>query len=680
MTRFVRVIIGCAGLIACQSEGRYVEAESALSRGIAFTEQPRTGGPGTDHSRVDEASNMSTVVPAPGNVDLDSRIDIDVNTSMLRLGELNILDEQRLIDLSKRQMALQGLLDAIAVLLERRVAVVEAYEAWKEAIGNRSEEPAAFQRFRALLTEMNDAAEDVETATDGVWPEVGTDEALQDQVDHAFSSIGSNTDARDLTQAALDELAAETGAILSAVGFEIRMEAFLQSAGKEAIPVHLPGYDNLPAGKLERRDRLGLALEGAELVRFEELTRQSIELATAGERVRIGEQSLNEAFRALTETVLGDVLVLAADGMRLSKELELDELRLRIRATEAAARTLSESTTRRLEGAARSKVEEIKTLAENAARGVQSELEGANDLSLLLSEIAELKSYVDNPSPTMLPRLQEILSKLPAQARSLLESGVDAAKGRTVGLAADVERLIEQAPAGIRTIIRDEWDRSDLKADVDKWGALVNDVLAYVERLEELEQLGQFTPIPADLRVPGVIDVPLDGAPDTYVDLERTPRLEGDRLSLRTTLLDGGQIVGEPYEASFEIQRYGWHAQLDPAVVLVRPDQLENADENFRFAPVLGWLHSYTPRPDGDGRLDDFWRATDMSFGPHAAFLSFDSEKEIEIGLGATLGLWDGTLQFGVGWNLNADSSDDGGAYYYVGSSLIALLQSFQRE
>jgi hypothetical protein len=46
------------------------------------------------------------------------------------------------------------------------------------------------------------------------------------------------------------------------------------------------------------------------------------------------------------------------------------------------------------------------------------------------------------------------------------------------------------------------------------------------------------------------------------------------------------------------------------------------------------------------------------------------------IGLGTTLSLWDDRLQFGAGYNLMAESNEDGQFYFFVGSDLIGLLQT----
>ena len=61
-----------------------------------------------------------------------------------------------------------------------------------------------------------------------------------------------------------------------------------------------------------------------------------------------------------------------------------------------------------------------------------------------------------------------------------------------------------------------------------------------------------------------------------------------------------------------------------------------------------------------------------MPFGFAGRFL----QCPVQIGLGLTGSLWKGRLQVGYGWNLMADSSDDGRMYHFVGTDLIGLLQS----
>ena len=95
------------------------------------------------------------------------------------------------------------------------------------------------------------------------------------------------------------------------------------------------------------------------------------------------------------------------------------------------------------------------------------------------------------------------------------------------------------------------------------------------------------------------------------------------------------------------------------------------------FSPSISWLHAWTPRPEDTGTWADLMNTLDPSLGIHAAFLNYSTDNDFEIGLGATFALWQDRLQFGYGYNLQAESSAEGRTYFFIGSSLISLLQDF---
>jgi hypothetical protein len=106
----------------------------------------------------------------------------------------------------------------------------------------------------------------------------------------------------------------------------------------------------------------------------------------------------------------------------------------------------------------------------------------------------------------------------------------------------------------------------------------------------------------------------------------------------------------------------------------VTADQLAGADDNGGFSAALGWMWSYGPRDDEDDPY--LSRSLEWSAGLHAVFLNFGPDNDPEIGLGATIGVWDGRIQIGAGYNPFAEDDRDGRFYYYVGSSLVPLLQA----
>ena len=71
-------------------------------------------------------------------------------------------------------------------------------------------------------------------------------------------------------------------------------------------------------------------------------------------------------------------------------------------------------------------------------------------------------------------------------------------------------------------------------------------------------------------------------------------------------------------------------------------------------------------------------RTFQPSVGLHAALLNFSTDVEIEIGLGFDVGLWNGIMQAGIGYNLMSDS-ESGHQYLFIGSSLIPLVQAAQQ-
>jgi hypothetical protein len=169
-------------------------------------------------------------------------------------------------------------------------------------------------------------------------------------------------------------------------------------------------------------------------------------------------------------------------------------------------------------------------------------------------------------------------------------------------------------------------------------------------------------------------------APPTELDLTRTIAREGDRVLLRATIEDGvGAPAGEAFDARFRVAQLGWYSAYHPSVVLARPGTPRDGDADFRFTPGIAWLHSYAPRPDEQGAWAAWMRGSGMSAGPHAMLLQFDTEDEVEVGLGVPVGFWNGVLQLGVGYNLMADGGQDR-LYTYIGSSLISLAQAADRS
>lgn len=277
---------------------------------------------------------------------------------------------------------------------------------------------------------------------------------------------------------------------------------------------------------------------------------------------------------------------------------------------------------------------------------------GALERALLLREAAEDGWHgISDPDPMGAAALR-VLEPAPVDPDSRLE------------LLPDAEALAEAAR----------------EAGADPAGARLR-LEAYVQRPGH---------DPAPLHLPGYDSIDrleldttpraIGEAPATALDLSRGSVRAGDRLLVRAGLEDAdGRSLGEPAEFRARLQQYGWSSAYHPSVVLAKPGYPGQTEADFRFTPGVAWLHAYTPRHDESGAWADWMRATRMSAGPHAMLLQFDTEDEVEIGLGVTLGFWDGVLQLGFGYNMMANHGQDR-QYVYVGSSMIALAQAGQRS
>lgn len=246
-----------------------------------------------------------------------------------------------------------------------------------------------------------------------------------------------------------------------------------------------------------------------------------------------------------------------------------------------------------------------------------------------------------------------------------------------------VRRVVQPAAVDAEARIEILLDEARLSAAAAERGAGAGARL----RLQAFVERPGADPVPLHLSGYDAIDrfesTPTDpalaGARATELDLTRTIARPGDRLLLRAAIADAaGAALGGTYEARLRVAQLGWHSEFHPSVVLARPAEAGAAEAEFRFTPGVAWLHAYSPRHDESGAWADWMRATQASFGPHALLLQFDTEDEVEIGLGLTAGFWDGVLQVGVGYNLMADGGQDR-HYFYVGSSMIALAQAGQR-
>lgn len=657
---------GCAS-----SGGKYIDPRSDLERKIYYLEKDRDNVAHPISSTVyDKDQKRVERVPMPAVVDVNSAIQILVAKQELVAGATSGPVSKELEPLLKRKDAALQVLRTLKELAEARQRTIASYEKKdkKEFFSARAVSDKLEKTLIAQLRTLWPPGHEV-------FPRLQSGEAydrprferLQELLAAEVASI----------EAASRKLESE----LRTRGRTLSLEAFLLSPGKEPVAIHMDGYDAIKQQELRRHDQFGLDLSPSEREKLNAHIAANQSVAATLEQLRTGEIALNEAVRRMAAEMSPEIAALAAQAERLAAELDPAELAARKKETDALVDAALDAVKRRnatFTDAARKSLQGERDKLVNDLPREARDLVGA--LEAWLKEAKTLREQWAKASPTStaLARLitdtvavgrkfEGASAKLPDIASALRER-VDVFVRSLTSEAAAAERDFLKSPEvaalreNLETYVR----------DLEQGAKLITEVVLLLGRTQARE-LAEMPSTP-----PLAFSVPVGELKDTFIELEATPRLIGDSVVVKATLRDGTKTP-ETSEARFLVGRYGHYAELSPAVILVKPEQLAGGDDGFRFAPSLSWMHHWAPRPEERGATASFFRAMDPAIGIHSAFTNFNSptsDNSIQIGLGATLAFWRNRMQFGLGYNLMAKSKEEGRYYYFVGSDLIGMLQA----
>jgi len=651
----VLALVACA----CADRSRFDRIDDPFDKAVFYAEQDRRNHwhGHSDPAWQPEAAAEPRQVPNPALVDLDSKIHLLVSRE--RLGgpasEGDFLRAEA-DDLAARKQRVVASLESLDRVIEARAAAVEAYRTHQ---GFAAAKKAYGTSYDAFLTRLQEIWSEEELAT------------LEDRLeDPGLDPAGRQQVIRQWLEARVAELDAAYRRIeteLARRAVKLRLEAWL---GDD--PIHLPGYDTLPEGKLQSRDRLGLDLDAEEMARVQAELKASREVADAANAVLDKEKSLREAVLEVLPKVAPELGEIVTDIDALVERYSGANLRARVDETVAASQAFWGTFRTAAAGLAADRVAAVP----DAYRAWLTTKVGVVVSALSTwRRIQDLKARFEHASPKTYPDLvresMSVLREIQRMAKDLPASALDVAVGTREFFKEQVRLLTGDANAALLGVLESDEGMAFL-ANLKATYADLQQVATIAQRIEGV--LGIAEASVAELpTVPEALNVPLDDVRDTWIDLERTRRRDGDLVSVRATLLDDEDKAVATSGASFQVAQFGWRGQLSPAVVLARPDQLAGGSNSFRFAPTLSWLLSYRPRPEQRGRILEVLRP---AIGIHSAFLSFDGQESVQIGLGGTLSFWDGRLQGGIGYNLMSQAKDDGRIYYFVGSDLIGLLQA----
>jgi len=667
--RYSAILLCFVILGGCANSGKYIDTRGVLDESIYYIERDKS------NATYDISSNMftpddihATQVPQPALVDRNSTIQIRIAKNRFRTGLSTGQSAKQSEDLLKKKEAVAESLHLLEKVVQARRLAIETYKK-KDITQFYEAKKAAATIERALIGDLKK-----------IWPE-GSEgySRLEETYDPPlFGKLQEFLNSEILSIEAANRAIEDD---LKMRKVTLTLEAFLNSPGKESVALHLEDYDSIKVQSLASRDRFGLDLSTEERERLNAQVKATQELAAALERLRSGETSLNEAAQQMMSDVLPQTAKLMNEAESLYKRLNPIMLKTREKETEQLLNAYLDAISRNNQDFFKKKKLDLEQERDKLLTSLPSEAKPFIDA--IQEWVTTAKTVNDNwkmATPETMNKLidQTIkISKSFEAMRDKLPQVVENAQNKATEIIdIYVKDLNETEKDAL--LMSDEAValRSNIEGyyrDFKESSALISTATASLGRLA----LKQVAEIPSSTSP--ALQVPLDEIKDTFIDLESTPRLTGDLITVKATLMENEKKVVDTSVAKFQVERYGHYAELSPAVVLIKPDQLKGGEDGFRFAPTLSWMHHWSPRPSDESGSASLFRALDPSIGIHSAFTNFrsDTSKEtVQIGLGVTLSFWENRLQFGVGDNLMATSNDEGQIYYFIGSDLIGLLQT----
>lgn len=681
-----QVLLAALLASACRSRDTFVPATNDVARGVEFTEYD--GDTAYLISRPDSGPRKGQkLVPSPVEVDVNSTLALTLHKNELvreEVGDDVFERAQAVVDRTLRVRAMLAWLeDANDLLL---ASIAEADDLLRLPFDER-QRPNVKKRLDRLIQRTANTERKLLDDLDALFPEDSEageriDAALEEGMTGVLGAVSAEAN-EELARLAHEYQVFELRFVEARTGKRLRIEAFLLRDGDtKPVAVHVPGYDELAAGNVRTIDRLGLRLSDEERERLAEGVEASKELAHAANRVRRKQATVAEALADLQTETGRKIGELATEIDAMIAKLEDDGWEDRFEGLVGDLRSQADELAGDIRATAAAKADELAALPGGLLDGLQAELVDPSAQALLLFQRA--KELVDRFGEVEVEGVTEFVTGVRGwveDARAFVEGPLADAFETTATrlgevddrvlaiLTEDLDELPEEVVA--------RWKESPARAELIAIRRDANQLLRLLDGLVRvLTGAGVRADQPLVRDVRG-LDVDLEQAPDTSLNLRRVSREEGDELLVKTTLLQGDQELEES-EASFLMTRYGWHASIEPSVVLVEADRLAGADDSGGFSPAVAWMHSYKPRPEDDGFFNATQRAIDASIGLHAAFLNYDPDNDPEFGLGVSLSFWKQRVQIGYGYNLMADDRDEGQYYAYIGSSLFALLNDVQ--
>lgn len=466
---------------------------------------------------------------------------------------------------------------------------------------------------------------------------------------------------RDFTVAEISALNEGNRDRLEDLTSEDRRVSLLMGAslvrGANPSPVHLPGYDTYEAGLPRVVPKVSFELTPEEADRLSQELEFNQSLAT---RIRGIQEDKEELDRVLSEsaselraqvesvTSTAGALVASLDGALAAVE---SDARLLTDATLAGARARAAEAAEAAGRVGRA-LREIVQTAEGigdfaAAPAARPDLLVVGILGSITSArtdlgeaVDELRSAIDGLGGSVRAYGEAIRALADRTAEETLTT-LDRTFGELLTQLTGIGPSIE-AKVGSLALLAEELSRVDLRA-----GSVAEGV---ERRLVDDPEVRR-----RDLRV----------APATELSLLTVDRQEGDYLRLQANVLDGEEVIEEGIR-TFQVSRFGWYSEVTTGLVFVSTEDDAYASLG-RSVPTAQSAFLFRHR----AREGSWTILNGVGLGFHSVALDFEDSSSIELGLGASVHIFDNVLQLGVGKNLHASEQP---TYWFFGLGVLDLL------
>ncbi len=167
---------------------------------------------------------------------------------------------------------------------------------------------------------------------------------------------------------------------------------------------------------------------------------------------------------------------------------------------------------------------------------------------------------------------------------------------------------------------------------------------------------------------------------DGNIDLREARASEGDllKVSLLWYENEDSSLPKELELASYQIKDVGWRLKVSDSFFLIDrisdPDDTENlSPSKFKGAPGASLLFSY----GNNGHKNNLLKRLEPSLGINISYVDFYTNKDLEVGVGAVLGILRNNILLTIGYNLHAESN---GGYMGLGFSFANISSQIKKN